>query len=708
LLSDLRAQAQTNLSLYTDHLVNGFQDWSWAAHNLANPAPVHSGSNSISVSDVAWTAVSFYNAGFNSYQGGMDVSGFTNFSFWANGGARGGQVLQLYVQYAAVSGPAYAFPPLPTNAWRQYTVPLSALGLAGVTNAFRYNLQLTPDGASTTNTFYLADLQLTASPGPAVAHVNVSAGQSLRTADSRWFGLNTAVWDDDLDTPQTVGLLQEAGTALLRFPGGSLSDQYHWATGVTLSNNWAWPVSFANFIQLATNAGVQALITVNYGTGTPAEAAAWVRCANVTNHLGCHYWEIGNECYGTWETDSNSLPNDPYTYAVRAQQYLQQMKAVDPTIHVGVVASPGEDSNVNYTNHPATNSVTGQVHYGWTPVLLSTLKKLGVTPDFIIDHHYPEYSAANSTAASDCDALLLQSTPAWTGDAADLRAQISDYFGAGGTNIEMLATENNSDAGAQGRQSTSLVNALYFADSLARLMQTELNSYVWWDLRNGSDTTGSFDSTLYGWRTYGDIGLIGGVTNRYPPFYAAKLMQHFASGGDAILTATSDFALLSAYAARHTNGSVSLLLINKNPDNSQSAQISLAGFLPGTNATLYSYGIPQDTAAQTGLGSPDVWLTNTMVAGTNFSYSVPPYSLALLTFSPAAPKLQVLSALAGRMIFQVQGQSGVRYVLQSATNLAAGNWLPQATNVLSGSTWNVTNTLSLLPAAKYWRAAWLP
>ena len=63
---------------------------------------------------------------------------------------------------------------------------------------------------------------------------------------------------------------------------------------------------------------------------------------------------------------------------------------------------------------------------------------------------------------------------------------------ATGTNIELLVTENNSDSGPDGKQSTSLVNGLYLADSLAQLMKTEFNSFVWWDLRNGTDTSGDF------------------------------------------------------------------------------------------------------------------------------------------------------------------------------------------------------------------------
>src|SRR5204863_5315351 len=127
----------------------------------------------------------------------------------------------------------------------------------------------------------------------------------------------------------------------LRFPGGSLSDEYHWSSGTSSTNQWKWATSFSNFAHIATNLGAEAFITVNYGTGTPAEAAGWVRHANVTNHFGFKYWEIGNECYGTWETDTNVNSHDAYTYALRASNYFIQMRAADPTIKIGVVAVPG-------------------------------------------------------------------------------------------------------------------------------------------------------------------------------------------------------------------------------------------------------------------------------------------------------------------------------------------------------------------------------
>jgi hypothetical protein len=130
------------------------------------------------------------------------------------------------------------------------------------------------------------------------ARVKVDAAHVVRTVDARLFGINTAIWDGLLDTAETVSALRELDLLALRFPGGSLTDEYHWAPNATGTNGGTCPTSFANFIHVATNLHAQVFITVNYGSGTPEEAAAWVRCANVTNHCGFKYWEIGNENYG--------------------------------------------------------------------------------------------------------------------------------------------------------------------------------------------------------------------------------------------------------------------------------------------------------------------------------------------------------------------------------------------------------------------------
>jgi alpha-L-arabinofuranosidase len=733
-------RAQSNLLIFAESLTNGWQDYSYCTRNLANTAPVHFGNYSISATIAsAWQGLQFYHTPFTN-------SSYGSLSFWINGGVSGGQQLQMYgclgsgptVQSARyhLNGPL-------ANTWQQYTVPLTFLGVANATNFSGFAIQ--DSAGSAEATFYVDDIQLVTAAAPARVNVAVNAAQPVRTADARWFGMNTAIWDAAFNSTNTVIQFTNLGTRALRFPGGSASDEYHWQTDRSLTNTWRWATHTANFIRVFTNLNAQAMLTVNYGTGSANEAAAWVAYANAattntqalgtdasgtnwqtagywasvraaaplgtddgrnflrisrTAPVGFKYWEIGNECYGDWETDSNSPPHDPYTYASRANNYIALMKAVDPSIKIGVVAIPGDDTYANYANHPATNSRTGLTHNGWTPVVLATLKNLGVTPDFLVHHRYPQSPGGEN------DTALLQSATGWASDAALLRQEISDYFGAGGTNIELLCTENNSVSSSPGKQSTSLVNGLFYADSLAQLMQTEFNGLFWWNFRNGGVETNNNSSSLYGWRLYGDYGITED-TNYFPVFYIGRLMQKFVQPGDTVLTAMSDYSLLAAYATRRQNGALSLLLINKDPVNTLTSLVTVAGFVPATNGTIYSYGIPQDNAAQTGIGSPDIAQTNLLATGTNFTCAFAPYSASVFTLAPAAAKLALpaVNGTSRQVSFQCQGQPGAPLVIQTSTNLV--NWQAVNTNTPASGQFNFTNAFAPVPR-QFWRAMWSP
>jgi alpha-L-arabinofuranosidase len=472
---------------------------------------------------------------------------------------------------------------------------------------------------------------------PATAHVTVDATATVRPVDGRFFGLNATIWDEAFATAETTALLASAGTRVLRFTGGSLSNQYHWKTNTTLANTWTWAMGFDEFAKVATTLNACVFITVNYGTGTPEEAAEWVTYSNVTNGYGFKFWEIGNENYGFWETDTQAVPHDPYTYAMRAKEYIAQMKAADPTVRVGVVVITGEDSYVNNLSHPATNPRTGRVHNGWTPVLLTTFRSLGVTPDFAIYHRYDQAPGAES------DAALLQSARTWRDDARDLRQQLTDYLGAASASVELVVTENNSVYTNPGKQTTSLVNGLFLADSVGNLLQTEFNVLLWWDVRNSQETGNNNSGGLYGWRPYGDYGVIstlsagGSATSYepYPTYYVAKLVSRFAHGGDLVVQARSDHTLLSVFAVRGSDGSLRLLVINKSPTAAFAATIELNGFVPHPTAASESYGIPQDDAARTGNGSPDLVSSTLEIPGSTFTATFAPYSATVVSMQPS-------------------------------------------------------------------------
>ena len=194
-------------------------------------------------------------------------------------------------------------------------------------------------------------------------------------------------------------------------------------------------------------------------------------------------------------------------------------------------------------------------------------------------------------------------------------------------------------------------------------MKTEFNAYLWWDLRNGTNNTGSFDPTIYGWRTYGDEGImnmINGVTGLYPMFYAEKLLQYFVRPGDTVLGATSDYMLLSAYAARKANGALTLLVINKDATTSFDAQISLSNFAPASTAMTRAYGIAQDDAVRTNNlapGAQDI-ATNVVPVGAVFTNSFPPYSLTLFTVTPGPGAIVRTRAATGTIRSAAPGPAG--------------------------------------------------
>ena len=64
--------------------------------------------------------------------------------------------------------------------------------------------------------------------------------------------------------------------------------------------------SFMTYVHSFTPTAIP-ILTVNFGTGTPSEAASWVNYANKTAHpgypngYGIKYWQVGNEMDGIWE-----------------------------------------------------------------------------------------------------------------------------------------------------------------------------------------------------------------------------------------------------------------------------------------------------------------------------------------------------------------------------------------------------------------------
>ena len=611
------------MAVFDDALVNGWQNWSWSTTVGNETTIVNSGASSM--------AVTLAGGGLSLHHDDIDTQSYQSLTFWINGGPVGGQLLALNIERDDGVRPALALSPLVANTWQKVTISLADIGAANIPDLNRLTFREVSGGSAAT--FYLDDVRLDLAPPPSVVNVSIDGKKKIREVDARLFGLNTAIWDGVFNTATTAGLLNEADNQALRFPGGSASDQYHWQTNMSEGQTFQWATNFDAFANIAKATQAQVFITVNYGTGTPQEAADWVRYANKTKKLGFQYWEIGNENYGTWAADSNVRPNDPVTYATRATEYAKQMKAVTRSVQIGVVLVADEDSNANYTDETVTNPRTGLTHNGWTAVMLATFKKLNYTPDFVIYHRYEQGPGGEN------DSFLLNSSKTWNNNAASIRQMLNDYLGKDAKKVEITCTENNSVYSNPGKQTTSLVNGLFMADSLGNIMKTEFNSFFWWDLRNGQEGGNNNSDSLYGWRKYGDYGIVNsanpaGPADRYPTFYVYKLLKNYARGGEKVVTVASDYNGLGAYAVRdHRTKTLNLLLINKHPTAALNVKVSVANFKVGQQADVYAYGIPQDEAARTGTGSADVTHTTITLSGPTFTYPPDPYCATVIKIS---------------------------------------------------------------------------
>jgi hypothetical protein len=462
--------------------------------------------------------------------------------------------------------------------------------------------------------------------GSATVAVTVDAHAGLAIVPATGLGVNDAIWDPELGSDETSGLLREAGIQTMRYPGGSYGDIYHWKDHIAPGGYVAPNTDFDTFMRSVRKVHAQPIVIANYGTGTAAEAAAWVHYSSQTRHYGVKYWEIGNEIYGnghygaSWEADSHA-DKSPAAYANAVVEYAAAMKAVDPSIKIGaVLTTPG-----NWPDGVVASGDAGP----WNQVVLSIA---GPSIDFVSVHWYP---GGSSTA----EALSKSGQAADVGEM--LRAQIAKYAGNGSSRIGIALTEINTSQGMNTQP-----GALFAADIYPALWASGVLTVNWWDVHNGITSLGTFA----GQTDYGDCGLLSSasclqdgsacepaVNTPFAPYHALRMLGAFAEGGDQLIRVTTSVPAVRGHAVRHKQGGLSVLLINEDPDKAHAVSVRYGGFAPSPGrAELYTY-VNGATEIARGYAAPT-------------DQNLPSYSITLLVLRPAvsgplppAPETPVVS-----------------------------------------------------------------
>ncbi|ACU75116.1 Alpha-L-arabinofuranosidase-like protein [Catenulispora acidiphila DSM 44928] len=424
-------------------------------------------------------------------------------------------------------------------------------------------------------------------------HVDVSANDVITRLGDHAVGVNTPIWSANLLDRPADRLIRDAGIQRLAFDGGGVSDLYHWRTGRLSPDPQAAAhdaqgldyedlkpqFSFDQFAATARATDSSMLVHVNYGTGTPQEAADWVRYANKTRHYGVTDWAIGEETYfnGALGASMNTEPDghadkSAQAYATNSLAFIKAMKAADPSIRVGLeLAAP----------------IPGTPMLDWDKTVLSVA---GSAADFV-DVHY--YTGAQTDAA-----LLASPQTSIPRGMASLRSLVASY----NPKLKIDIGETNSYY-QQAPQQISPTNALYLPESVLAMLENGAGEVDWWSLYNkwgGSAESG-----------YGDLGLLasGNVSGdgasqgpkadtKFDPYYGMQLLGALARPGARLVTATAGGSVV-AHAALLPDSGLGVLLANNDPDHAAPIDTRINGFHAGSKATILTYSAATHRVTET-------------------------------------------------------------------------------------------------------------
>lgn len=626
----------------------------------------------------------------------------------------------------------------------------------------------------------------------------VNAGTTVNAVPTNLLGVNVAPWDFASVSSSTLSLSQAAGLANVRLGGGSYVDE-NWHFNVS-SNNYEPIGAQAEYI---ANLGATAIIDVNYGTASPEEAVAewaylngnpndttsiaslfgnnpgdaeqwntttstwtqgvnwhtvgyWASLRQATplaqddglnflriNHAAFNFttWEMGNEIYGSWETDEHGLggdalpmpvgdtlaAHDPTTLISFSKQFQTAINSVLTDGFESAAHSISIGIDAQDPNNAGTNGFGTGTDGNWINDILNQSAIQGFTLGYIADHYYTNDSASH---ASDSGLLAVSNSAAgasisglssytntsnpynWQTRATDYDNDFNTFLP--GQNIKLIADEVNSISSNPGEQSTSLVNGLFVADALGSILDTTgadgLGGYQGfdiWDLHNGPFTTNYTSRSLYGWRMGGDYGILGngntapvdGSNEPYPDYFAIQLASKIIQNGGTVVSATEDNETsIDTYAVMETNGDLELLVVNKTkpttappnnlPDQTLTEQFNITGFNASNTATLWQYGPAQDDAQDNATNDATSLMTSGItlgISGGSFSYALPDYSMSVFILTPSGTIPLAVTQAAAANPSPVTGATTTLTALGSENGSGAGlNYTWTATSVPLG------------------------
>ena len=370
------------------------------------------------------------------------------------------------------------------------------------------------------------------------------------------FGLNFPhfIGDNVLEDDNFLTHTSNLSSLYFRIPGGSGSDRYFWDGNIPsairddaqisaddLLDATDYRIGPDEYMNVIEDLNSNAIVVVNAGYArygmaennvqvAAGYAADFVRYLNITLDKNIKYWEVGNELYGSWEAghdvDGNVITGSEYGDIFNI--FVDSMKAVDPSIKIGAVCYPIDES-YNY----------------WTR---GVLQKVENTADFLVIHDYFKRKPnPNNVSYQE----MLHSVVEVQQDVSNMRNMISDYTSKDENYFPIAMTEFNSKTG---EREIAMANALFITNVLAEQIKHGIQMSLLWNLENGLGQDG------------GDHGILARNSPEVdehtprPTYYAYYLMQQYF--GDKMIFCYSPDTTVISYSTMFANDGLGVVLIN--------------------------------------------------------------------------------------------------------------------------------------------------
>lgn len=455
----------------------------------------------------------------------------------------------------------------------------------------------------------------------------VDAGRRLGEVPRGLFGTNVEWFHNanGLWNPAgglNLGLTQLArqqGITVVRFPGGILADFYHWRDGVgPRSRRPARPhgtdqgVSANVFgtpelMTFCKNIGAEPLLTVNVGSATPEEAAAWVTYCNAAENperardgfpkpFGVRYWEIGNELYLDGSPVEKSLSLRPEAYTRRFLEYARAMRAADPNITLLAIMRASAYS-VPFGPYPA-----------WNETLLSGAAQ-AIDAVAVHDAYFPSLLAKENPSPREAYMAMWAAPEAVAHDIEGLEALLKRYETQ--RRITIAITEWGPLFSATDPLWLDHVKTQGSAVYVARMLQVMLEHP-----RVTLATYFKFaDATFMGWVTPGRGPKVPYHAFRlFTRHFGSRLVDVSVSGSPRFsvprtgyVPALTDVPEVTAVAALNDQGNVLFVnLVNRSWDTARTVRLDIAGFAPQPEYVRHELAA-DDATAHNGPDLPGWW-----------------------------------------------------------------------------------------------------